>query len=180
MKNKIFYTPVGWAGVVVSEKGISRIVLPKKSRKAAERELRSAQCRVRSAEKTAGRKPDPASARNILSKATHLLQHYFSGEHVVFDLPLDFGYYTLFQQAAWRAAAEIPFGETRSYGWIAQRIGKPLASRAVGQAMGANPLPVIIPCHRVIGSAGSLCGFSGGLGMKKKLLGLESREKGSR
>jgi O6-methylguanine-DNA--protein-cysteine methyltransferase len=80
-----------------------------------------------------------------LRKSEDLLQRYFSGERVAFELPLDIRYYTPFQQAVWRAAAKIPYGETRSYAWIARLIKKPKAARAVGQAMGANPFPVIIP-----------------------------------
>ena len=81
----------------------------------------------------------------MLEKAVKLLQQYFSGKSVLFDLPLDLRYYTPFQQAVWKVCERIPFGETRSYGWIAQRINRPRASRAVGQAMGANPFPILIP-----------------------------------
>ena len=81
----------------------------------------------------------------MLEKAAKLLGAYFSGKSVSFDLPLDLRYYTRFQQAVWKAAAEIPYGETRSYAWIARRIKNPRASRAVGQALGANPVPIIIP-----------------------------------
>ncbi len=84
-------------------------------------------------------------------------------------------YYTQFQKAVWRATAGIPYGETRSYAWVAKRIGNPRAVRAVGQALGANPVPIIIPCHRVIGSSGKLCGFAGGLALKQRLLELENR-----
>jgi len=86
-------------------------------------------------------------------------------------------YYTTFQQAVWRAAMAIPYGETRSYSWIAKRIKNPKAGRAVGQALGVNPIPIIIPCHRVIDATGGLGGFSGGLGMKKRLLALETESK---
>ena len=73
------------------------------------------------------------------------MRQYFSGRLVSFDLPLDLSYYTPFQRAVWKAAASIPYGETRSYAWIAKRIGRPKAARAVGQAMGANPVPILIP-----------------------------------
>lgn len=149
MRNeKIIKTLLGWVGVAVSEKGIMKIVLPRASRRAVERELTSAECPrlnpsgagyVRSAEvKT-------AAGKAALNKAVKLIQRYFSGEHVSFDLPLDTRYYTPFQQAVWKACARIPFGETRSYGWIAMRIKRPNASRAVGQAMGANPVPLLVP-----------------------------------
>jgi len=114
------------------------------------------------------------AASPLLAKAVKLLKRYFSGESVSFDVPLDLRYYTPFQQAVWKAAAAIAPGETRSYAWIAKRIRNPKAARAVGQALGANPVPIIIPCHRVISSAGTMGGYSGGLGMKRKLLELEA------
>jgi methylated-DNA-[protein]-cysteine S-methyltransferase len=164
----IFKTALGWAGVTATERGISKVVLPKKDKNAVERELRSSECGIRSAEQIGMAVP------SVLGKAVRLLKKYFSSGHILCDLPLDIHYYTTFQQAVWRAALMIPSGETRSYAWIAKRIKRPLAARAVGQALGANPIPVIIPCHRVISSAGTLGGFSGGLGMKKKLLDLEA------
>ncbi len=142
---KLFPTPFGWAGVAASAHGITRVVLPKKSRKAVERELISAKCSdlvginsMRSAENL-------CTDDGALDRGVYLLRRYFSGEQVAFDLPIDISYYTAFQQSVWRAAMEIPFGETRPYGWIAKNIRRPLAARAVGQAMGANPVPVIIP-----------------------------------
>lgn len=80
---------------------------------------------------------------------------------------------TPFQRKVWGALRQIPYGQTRSYAWVAQRIGKPKAARAVGAACGANPIPVIIPCHRVVASDGSLGGYTAGLAWKKKLLRLE-------
>ena len=101
------------------------------------------------------------------------LQQYTAGKPVRWRVPLDLSAGTSFQQEVWRALARIPRGETRSYGWVARQIGKPGASRAVGAACGANPVPVIVPCHRVIASDGSLGGFGGGLPMKQRLLALE-------
>ncbi len=158
----VFHSPFGWVGVASSEQGIYRIVLPKKDKKSVVRELERDVI-------------DSGPASPLLVKAVKLLTRYFSGESVSFDVPLDLRYYTSFQQAVWKAVLAIPSGETRSYAWIAKRIRNPNASRAVGQALGANPVPVIIPCHRVISSAGTMGGFSGGIGMKKKLLGLEKR-----
>ena len=100
------------------------------------------------------------------------LDAYFAGELKVFDLPL-MPKGTKFQEAVWQALTEIPYGETWSYGQLAAHIGKPKASRAVGAANGVNPIPVIIPCHRVIGSSGKLTGFGGGLETKQALLELE-------
>jgi methylated-DNA-[protein]-cysteine S-methyltransferase len=100
------------------------------------------------------------------------LEEYFAGRRRRFDLPLA-PRGTEFQRRVWRALTEIPYGQTLSYGELARRIGKPSASRAVGLANGANPLPIIVPCHRVIGSDGTLTGFGGGLPIKRKLLALE-------
>ena len=136
-----FKTALGWAGVAATERGICRVVLPKKDRKTVERELESQAGRVRSSEEE---KVKYFPEEN-LNKVVQLLKRYFSGERVSFDLPLDMRYHTPFQQAVWRAAVEIPYGETRSYAWIAKRIKNPRAARAVGQAMGANPVPIIIP-----------------------------------
>ena len=101
------------------------------------------------------------------------LKAYFSGERVDFPELLDLAGATPFQREVWETARFIPYGEVRSYGWVAARIGRPKAARAVGQALGRNPLPVIIPCHRVLAGDGSLGGFSGGLEMKRLLLKLE-------
>jgi methylated-DNA-[protein]-cysteine S-methyltransferase len=103
------------------------------------------------------------------------LQAYFDGDLREFDLPLA-PEGTEFQLRVWNSLRTIPYGEKISYGQLAQRIGNPKAVRAVGLANGCNPIPVIIPCHRVIGSDGSLTGFGGGLSNKKKLLDLESRQ----
>ena len=108
------------------------------------------------------------------SEAKRQLQDYFAGKLAEFDLPLQ-PQGTEFQRRVWRALQKIPYGETVSYGDIARRIGKPSASRAVGAANGKNPLPIIIPCHRVIGSTGKLTGFGGGLPTKVKLLTLEQQ-----
>jgi len=103
------------------------------------------------------------------------LQAYFAGELKEFDVPLALEG-TEFQLQVWQALRSIPYGETISYLDLANRIGNPKAVRAVGLANGANPIPIIIPCHRVIGSNGSLTGFGGGLENKQKLLALESRQ----
>jgi methylated-DNA-[protein]-cysteine S-methyltransferase len=112
----------------------------------------------------------PASARPpVLDAAAAQLDEYFAGQRTAFDLPLDVrGPY--FQRQAWLALASIPYGSTVSYGEQARRIGYPGAARAVGAANARNPLPVILPCHRVIGANGSLTGFGGGLGTKRWLL----------
>jgi methylated-DNA-[protein]-cysteine S-methyltransferase len=107
--------------------------------------------------------------------AIRQLQAYFAGQLEAFDLKLA-PEGTQFQRNVWRELSEIPYGETISYGQLAQRIGNPKASRAVGLANGSNPIPIVIPCHRVIGSNGKLTGYGGGLAIKERLLALERRQ----
>ena len=117
---------------------------------------------------------DRAAAKNnpVLSACTDQLSQYFSGLRQCFSLPFA-ATGTAFQQSVWGALAGIPYGEIRTYRDIAGMLGKPTATRAVGAAGGRNPLPILIPCHRMIGSNGKLTGFSGGLANKKILLELE-------
>ena len=108
----------------------------------------------------------------LLEEASRQLQAYFAGQRQAFSLPLA-PRGTAFQLQVWQALQTIPYGEVRTYGEIARAIGKPKACRAVGMANGRNPLPVFIPCHRVIGTNGSITGYSGGLEKKRFLLRLE-------
>jgi methylated-DNA-[protein]-cysteine S-methyltransferase len=110
----------------------------------------------------------------ILLETERQLGQYFAGERKSFTVPLDFNG-TEFQKKVWEALLTIPFGETRSYGEIAQQLGNPTASRAVGAANGRNPISIIAPCHRVIGSNGKLTGYGGGLDTKEMLLALEAK-----
>jgi methylated-DNA-[protein]-cysteine S-methyltransferase len=110
-----------------------------------------------------------------LREAVKQLQAYFAGKLQEFDLPLA-PEGTLFQQKVWKRLCDIPYGETISYGELAKRIGNPNASRAVGLANGSNPISIVIPCHRVIGSNGKLTGYGGGLPIKEKLLALEQKQ----
>jgi methylated-DNA-[protein]-cysteine S-methyltransferase len=120
------------------------------------------------AEARADRVLDPEATKDVDKQ---LLQ-YFAKEREEFDLPLN-PKGSDFQQQVWQAIAQIPYGQTRTYGQIARQLGDPHASQAVGQAAGANPIPIIIPCHRVIGASSALVGFGGGLATKEKLLHLE-------
>ena len=106
------------------------------------------------------------------------LEEYFAGRRRQFDLPLDL-HGTEFQKRCWQELLKIPYGETRSYADVARAIGNPSAVRAVGLANGQNPIAIIVPCHRVIGSDGSLTGYGGGLETKRKLLELEGALSGS-
>jgi O-6-methylguanine DNA methyltransferase len=109
----------------------------------------------------------------VLQQALAQLQAYFAGMRRTFDVSLDL-YGTPFQKAAWNLLLEIPYGETRTYAQVAAALGRPQATRAVGQANGANPLPIFIPCHRVVQSNGSLGGYGGGIALKRALLQLET------
>ena len=111
----------------------------------------------------------------VLLKAERQLGEYFLGKRKEFSVPLEMRG-TPFQKNVWEVLLAIPFGETRSYRQIAKQLGNPNATRAVGAANGRNPLPIIVPCHRVIGSSGSLTGFGGGLDTKARLLQLEGNE----
>ena len=110
----------------------------------------------------------------VLLKAERQLQEYFAGSRRAFDLPLDMRG-TTFQKDVWEALLAIPYGETRSYGQLAKQLGRPSASRAVGAANGRNPISIVVPCHRVIGSSGKLTGFAGGLDVKARLLDMERK-----
>ena len=110
----------------------------------------------------------------VLQQCARQLQEYFSGRRRQFDLPLAPDG-TPFQQSVWRALCQIPYGETRSYGAIAAQVGNPRAARAVGMANNRNPIPILIPCHRVVGASGKLVGYAGGLRTKEALLNLETQ-----
>ncbi len=122
----------------------------------------------------AGDAASSSPARTILNAATRQLDEYFAGDRTTFDLPLDPAG-TAFQKEAWQALLTIPYGHTISYQEQAQRSGRPKAFRAIGSANGANPIAIIIPCHRVIATNGTLAGYGGGLPLKTALLALESK-----
>ena len=111
----------------------------------------------------------------VLAAATAQLAEYFAGRRQEFDIPLDLSG-TEFQRAAWSALANVPFGETRSYRQQAEAIGRPKAVRAIGAANGRNPVPIVLPCHRIVGSDGSLTGYGGGLPIKEFLLNHEQAQ----
>ena len=117
---------------------------------------------------------DWSESKTPFTLAIAQLDEYFNGSRINFDLPLAPAG-TEFQQQVWQALLSIPYGQTTSYGVIAKTINRPKASRAVGAANGANPIPIIIPCHRVIGSTGNLTGFGGGIPTKQWLLAHEKK-----
>ena len=115
---------------------------------------------------------DPAA--KLLEKAARQINAYLAGERKAFDLPLDVSWATPFQQAVWRQLLGIAWGQTATYADVARAIGKPQAVRAVGTAIGRNPMSLLVPCHRVVGAQGQLTGYSGGLARKLALLQLEA------
>jgi methylated-DNA-[protein]-cysteine S-methyltransferase len=115
------------------------------------------------------------SEHPILVRTEKELTEYFAGKRDAFSVPLDMRG-TQFQKQVWKALLGIPFGETRTYGQLANQLGNPKATRAVGAANGRNPLAILVPCHRVIGFSGKLTGFAGGLDAKAQLLRLEGRD----
>ncbi|MGS2723596.1 methylated-DNA--[protein]-cysteine S-methyltransferase [Porticoccus sp. GXU_MW_L64] len=121
--------------------------------------------------------PTEVPEKGILAAAEKQLQEYFAGNRQVFDLPLN-ARGTEFQKRVWQQLLAVGFGDTISYGAIAKAIGKPTASRAVGAANGQNPISIIVPCHRIIGSSGKLTGYAGGLERKQWLLNLENKVAG--
>jgi methylated-DNA-[protein]-cysteine S-methyltransferase len=117
----------------------------------------------------------------MLESLSHAIECYFQGQpEALAEIPLDRSSLSAFQERVYKMVSSIPPGQVRSYGWVARQIGNPLAARAVGQALSSNPIPIVIPCHRVVASDGSLGGFSAGTRWKIKLLELEknfSRQK---
>ena len=157
---RLVRVPQGWTGVAWTERGLCSLVLPRASREQAASDVMRGN-------------PDARLSQGSCGDILQRLEQYFSGERVGFPDVVDLGAAPAFRQEVWRAAREIQYGETRTYGWLAELIGRPKAPRAVGQALGANPLPLVIPCHRVLGSSGDLRGFADGLEMKSTLLALE-------
>lgn len=182
MDNKtiIFRTRFGWMGLVGTPQGIARIVLPRASRRAVASELSPravARNGRRAVRPPSLRKDRVGAVETVLGQARQQLTNFFQGSRRTLDFPLDLSHGSSFQRRVWLAAQRIPFGRVRSYGWIASRVGGARYARAVGHALGSNPVPVIVPCHRVVGHNGSLTGFAGGLPLKRKLLELEGTYK---
>ena len=157
-----FQTSLGWIGIVTSPIGLRKIILPQKSKEELINSVRGWNYLDENCDLTA------------CGDLPQRLKRYLSGEKIDFPDKLDLGGATPFRQRIWNVVQTIPYGETRSYAWVAGQSGSPDSARAVGQAMAKNPLPIVIPCHRVISSNGSLRGYTGGLAMKKYLLDMEA------
>lgn len=159
---RVIETEFGFAGFVASERGLERVYLPARSRMELvariERDLGSCQ-----------------EAPGLLPKLAADLVRYFAGQPVAFDVSFDWGRAGEFEQAVWRACFELGYGQRTTYAELARRVGRPAAARAVGAAMGRNPCPIVVPCHRVLRSDGGLGGYSGpgGVAFKQQLLDME-------
>ena len=152
---------MGWIGISGSTKGLLSITLPQPSVHEVHLLLGDSVSRA-------------IWSPQLFDDLMERLKAYFSGHRITFPDKLDLSRATHFQREVWEKTRLIPYGETRSYAWVAEQIKKPRAVRAVGQALGKNPLPIIVPCHRVVASDGKLGGFGGGVEMKRCLLSLEA------
>jgi methylated-DNA-[protein]-cysteine S-methyltransferase len=155
IKYTTFQTAFGHVTITATERGLARVSMT-----------------------AAGRKPmheDWVEDRRALASIANQLKAYFAGKPVNFHIDLDLSEVTPFQRRVLEACAQIPYGQVTTYGELARRIGRPKAARAVGHAMARNPIPIVIPCHRVIASDGSMCGFSAeqGIALKRRLLEME-------
>lgn len=162
MSYSIFKTLSGWMGVVETEKGVKKIILPQAKLSDVEKII---------FEEFPGVEENRSRVRHIADS----LARYYEGENITFPLSFDPSGHTEFSVAVWKATRTIPWGEVRTYQWIGAQIKKPRSFRAVGSALGKNPFPIVVPCHRVIRSDGMLGGFSapGGIFLKQRLLELE-------
>lgn len=148
-----YNSPVGWIDIIAEENRILRVSF---------------------SEVVPSSEPTFPPTLPALTRAIKLLDLYFAGGPIDFaEMPVQLAYATDFQQQVWNAIRQIPYGEVRTYQWIADRIGSPKSARAVGNATGANPVSILIPCHRVVRSNGALGGYGGGLERKRQLLALE-------
>jgi len=161
LKYITFSTDMGWVGILASAKGLVGTTLPRRSAHEA--------CQLLgNSVNHATWSPHPF--KDLMER----LGTYFSGHRTTFPDKLDLSRATHFQREVWEITRLIPYGETRSYAWVAGQIKRPKAMRVVGQALSKNPLLIIVPCHRVVASDGKLGGFSGGVEIKRHLLSLES------
>jgi len=164
----VFRTTWGWMAMAASPRGVQAIVLPKSSRKTAEVAMRRALI------SSNGHLTGYASRLTVLlEEACAQLVAFLEGKRRELDFPVDLSGGSAFQRRVWRAILPIPYGRVRSYKWVALRVGGTRHARAVGHALGANPVPIVIPCHRVVAHDASLGGFTGGLRTKRRLLQLE-------
>lgn len=157
----VFQTVFGWCGIAGVGGRVCRLVLPRSDRNEAIATL------------GAGLPKPPVETENDLRNAAEIITRYFAGEKVSFDCDIQIPNASEFDRRVWNATRGIPYGEVRTYSWISRLLGIPGAARAVGQSLSRNPVPLIVPCHRVVRSDGRLGGFSSGVEWKVRLLQLE-------
>ncbi len=176
----IFETKLGWVGIEGSGGGLMRLILPRRSREKTielldgdRKSLHESQAIEKHTRRVAWHSKRVWDEDNLMRSVKNDLIAYLSGERICFDYPVDFNALSPFVAKVLRIVRTIPYGKTKSYLWVAEKIGGRQFARAVGQALSKNPLPIIIPCHRVIRSNGNIGGFGGGISLKKKLLAIE-------
>ncbi len=169
---RIFRTAWGWVGLSASARGIRTVVLPKTSRREVERALSE---EAPSANGTFSPFAPCLSPEiePVLRTAQSQIAAYLAGKRRTIHVPIDLSGGSAFQRRVWQVIRRIPYGRVRSYKWVALRVGGARYARAVGLALGANPVPLVIPCHRVVTSDGLVGGFTGGVRLKRRLLALE-------
>jgi O-6-methylguanine DNA methyltransferase len=155
-------TKVGWVGLAISPKGVLALEYPRTTREEALANLKE-------------QWPEASLVQDAPEEIGEQLQRYYAGETVAFRAKLDLEGYTPFERQVWAVTSRIPYGQTGSYSWVAEKVGSPRAYRAVGAALAKNPIPIIIPCHRVLRKDGTLGGYGGGLDMKRHLLEMEAK-----
>ncbi len=175
----VFQTRYGWIAISSTKRGLYHLVLPELDGIIAKQNIINALDKRYSKELESEKLINineyysDSESKYFLKKAKDEISNYFDGQKASFTVPVDLEGYTQFQKDVWEAVCKIPYGKTCSYGYIARCIKKPTAYRAVGQALRKNPVPIIIPCHRVINADGNIGGFLGGTQWKKTLLALE-------
>ena len=169
-----FDTPLGPMAVIAAARGVRRVLLPPAP--AAGSEKVSGTLRLKVPDTFSDAAPGPASdpaARKMAARAEREIVEYLAGRRRRFTVPADLSAAPPFHRKVLAALARVPYGRTVTYGQLAARAGRPRAARAVGQAMARNPVPLLIPCHRVVAGGGGLGGFGGGLDLKRRLLAIE-------
>lgn len=163
----VFKTNMGWVGVAAAQDSkqtkICQIVLPRATKQMVEQELDTGQ----------NGKATTDECQEVMKEACRQVKEFLAGRRREVDIPVDLSMGTTFQRRVWKVLHRIPYGRVRSYKWVAARVGGSRYARAVGLALGANPVPIALPCHRVVAHDGSLGGFGGGVILKRRLLELE-------
>ena len=167
LSTAVFKTDMGWVGLAAAQDSkqvkICQIVLPRATKRLVEQELGAGQ----------DTRTTTGECQEVVNEARRQVKDFLEGRRRHVDIPVDLSMGTTFQRRVWRVLHRIPYGRVRSYKWVAARVGGSRYARAVGMALGANPVPIALPCHRVVAHDGSLGGFGGGVILKRRLLELE-------